>query len=856
MVKKAISLLVYRKKSAVLVLLFISVAVFLLQNIGPLFDSVSKKTFEKGTDAYGRQHATFFNITAEQIEQMQIYPLMDKVGIIENYGVYSLADYGQMLTFGHFDKEAQELGRIKIVEGALPENKNEVALEAHLRSLPSEQVLKVGDILRVKTMQGEISFTVCGFIESYTGLWSSPDVQIPGINDYPQCLLLDDRVLGGEKTQSVIFCLETANQVVRPDQLILQLSNAIGDVSPEYLVFNDAAYGEKQQVRLYTLERLKKIFLLFSICGIAWMTYILFNSYLKPYIPSAITMYRLGAKHGAVIIPLLIWSGILGLGGILLGSMISVVFTLWLQTRIEFTWKLLEQWKLILLLFIVVEMVTILFFKKRIVKTYKHISFDQRKQIGEEECVGNNIVMSIAKFHLRQNWKRMIGICVLTAMYLTLLFCVQHQATAMKQDVAAPSIQASAMGNYGLNLYGEFELSSKMQGYEIEAVNAIGSLHGVISVKKDYSAKAASMIYPEHGDMEYYERLMQKFSEAFWDTGEIIPAIPKGLQATRMGYSIIVLDQWNKKIFQERYPDAVNLQKGEVILFCPNMGVEENNVLQGIMHNAEDNVIANTAYREGGLLRFGMLETDMDFLTAIKNPQDIQYVEEIVKIAQVYNEAMRRMNSEEEFHSEICVVMEEETAKEISFTQKVSRFEVYMEENLPRNQYEAIESQVYRIALQLQGAKIDSYLQEKDFQQHLFQIIKLGYTIISGVLVTFLVISLFNIIYETLIQRQRAFGILRATGYRKKQLFYTIWVELLVYWFIMIIISIVFVLSGVHLYSIYICGPVIQGNDLIPLFGKVMQCLLGIQILFVVIAWELTRRVFKGSISSCIRFAE
>lgn len=88
MVKKAISLLVYRKKSAVLVLLFISVAVFLLQNIGPLFDSVSKKTFEKGTDAYGRQHATFFNITAEQIEQMQIYPLMDKVGIIENYGVF------------------------------------------------------------------------------------------------------------------------------------------------------------------------------------------------------------------------------------------------------------------------------------------------------------------------------------------------------------------------------------------------------------------------------------------------------------------------------------------------------------------------------------------------------------------------------------------------------------------------------------------------------------------------------------------------------------------------------------------------------------------------------------------------
>ena len=856
MVKKAISLLVYRKKSAVLVLLFISVAVFLLQNIGPLFDSVSKKTFEKGTDAYGRQHATFFNITAEQIEQMQIYPLMDKVGIIENYGVYSLADYGQMLTFGHFDKEAQELGRIKIVEGALPENKNEVALEAHLCSLPSEQVLKVGDILRVKTMQGEISFTVCGFIESYTGLWSSPDVQIPGINDYPQCLLLDDRVLGGEKTQSVIFCLETANQVVRPDQLILQLSNAIGDVSPEYLVFNDAAYGEKQQVRLYTLERLKKIFLLFSICGIAWMTYILFNSYLKPYIPSAITMYRLGAKHGAVIIPLLIWSGILGLGGILLGSMISVVFARGFQTKFQFRWQLFGQWKITLMLFAIVEIVTVFFFKKRIFKICKHISFRQEEYTREENTNGNHIVTPMVRFHLRRNWKRMMGICVLTAMYLTLLFCVQHQATIMEGDVKIPSIYASAMGNYGLNLYGEFELSSKMQGYKIKEINAIGSLPGVISIKKDYSAKAASLIYPENGDAEYYDRIMQSFSEAFWDTGEIIPAIPDGIRATRMGYSMIILDQWNEKIFRERYPDAVNLKKGEVILFCPDMGAKENDVLQGILHNAEDNMIANKAYREGDMLRFGMLETDMDFLTAIQNPQDIQYTEESVKIAQVYNEAMLRMNNDKEFHSEICVVMKEETAEELSFTQKVSRFEIYMDENLSRQQYEAIEAQVYRVALQLQGAKIDSYLQERDFQQRLFQAVRLGYVIISSILVIFLAISLINIIYETLIRRQRVFGILRAVGYRKKQLFYTIWMELLVYWIVMMVVSMVFVLSGVHLYSIYICDPVIQGNELIPLAGEVTQCLLGIQILFIAIAWVLTCQVFKKSISSCIRFEE
>ena len=106
-------------------------------------------------------------------------------------------------------------------------------------------------------------------------------------------------------------------------------------------------------------------------------------------------------------------------------------------------------------------------------------------------------------------------------------------------------------------------------------------------------------------------------------------------------------------------------------------------------------------------------------MTAIQNPQDIQYTEESVKIAQVYNEAMLRMNNDKEFHSEICVVMKEETAEELSFTQKVSRFEIYMDENLSRQQYEAIEAQVYRVALQLQGAKIDSYLQERDFQQRL-----------------------------------------------------------------------------------------------------------------------------------------
>ena len=371
MIKKAVSLLTYRKKSAVLVLLFISVSIFLLQIIEPLFDSVSKKTFEEGTEAYGQHHATFFNITTEQIEQVRAYAMMDKVGIIENYGVYTLTDYGQLLTFGHFDQEAQELGKIRIVEGTLPKKQNEIALEAHLGNLPSEQALKVGDTLRVKTTSGDVSFTICGFIESYTGLWNSLDVQEPGVNDYPQCLLLDGEALGAEKTQNAIFCLKTENRIVRPDQLILQLSNAIGDISPEYLLFNDAAYGEKQEVRLSTIERLKNIFLLFSICGIVWMIYILFNSYLRPYIRSATIMYQLGARHKEVMMPLLMWSGILALGGILLGSMISVVFARGFQTKFQFRWQLFGQWKITLMLFAIVEIVTVFFFKKRIFKICK-----------------------------------------------------------------------------------------------------------------------------------------------------------------------------------------------------------------------------------------------------------------------------------------------------------------------------------------------------------------------------------------------------------------------------------------------------------------------------------------------------
>ena len=79
---------------------------------------------------------------------------------------------------------------------------------------------------------------------------------------------------------------------------------------------------------------------------------------------------------------------------------------------------------------------------------------------------------------------------------------------------------------------------------------------------------------------------------------------------------------------------------------------------------------------------------------------------------------------------------------------------------------------------------------------------------------------------------------------------------MLVYWVVIAILSYPIALYVNHQFSLKIVGPVMQAADLWVLAGKISVFSIGLLLIFTLLAWLITRSVFKKSISSCIRFAE
>ena len=120
----------------------------------------------------------------------------------------------------------------------------------------------------------------------------------------------------------------------------------------------------------------------------------------------------------------------------------------------------------------------------------------------------------------------------------------------------------------------------------------------------------------------------------------------------------------------------------------------------------------------------------------------------------------------------------------------------------------------------------------------------------------FVGIVLVSVIYGNLLQRQRMFGILRATGYRKRYLFRAVWLEMLAYWAAITMLSYPIALYATYQFSLRVVNPIMQAADLWVLAGKISIFAGGLLLIFTLIAWLISRSVFKKSISSCIRFAE
>lgn len=853
MLKQAVSLLNYRKKSTCLMIALVAAAAFLMMSIAPLFSAIRDKIFSVYAGQLGIYHGIVFDITEAQKRQLEENPVIARMGIIRNFGNYRLEHAEQTLTVGNFDEEAMSLGAISIIQGRLPETSDEIALENHMRYLLPEGTDVGSEIFLLKENGERIGFTICGFVKDYRANWSEQDIVFPGKTDLPNGFLLNGERLQGEEVLGALLYLHTINKMEAPESTLVNCVSGFHQQG-EYLLFNHGLYTNVARTMLRPIHIYQSIFTLLILLGVGAALYTALFSYFRPYEDVAVKLYFLGATHRAVWARLLLWSALLGGTGALLGLGFCGAFSVWAKQNIGYGIELAGRWKETAILVAVILLIAGIFFFWKIRKLAGCSISEQKEQAKIREIDGKkDFSVALAAEHICKNWKQLIAVSLLIVMLLTIFFCIKYDETHRGVGYVGeyPSLTAYSKEGTALVYYGDFEFLSKEQVYTIEEVENLRSLPGVLGIRTKHYGNSANLIFPEEAS-DYTNWIYQQTTTTGFDRDiTLIADAPKNIKSTQEGYGIIVLNQEDQERFQMQYPfiDVEKaLRKGAAILFCPDIQIEDGYVT----------AIGNRTIKAGDTLRFGRLQSEASFLEATENPALITYTEETLIASEVLNQSfyMDWAYGNEEIAYQITIVVSQETAKATEFLSGINNFTVYLEKDISDADYKNVEERFNRIAFSTQGALISRSKEIEAFNDLLHEATRLSYTVVLGVLGTFAGIILVSVIYGNLLQRQRMFGILRATGYRKRYLFQAVWLEMLVYWVVIAILSYPIALYVNHQFSLKIVGPVMQAADLWVLAGKISVFSIGLLLIFTLLAWLITRSVFKKSISSCIRFAE
>ena len=167
-----------------LLILFITILACILIQIGFQMSSGIQNTFlENRKDIYGEWDRILLQLDSQSETMINENPFIEQKGKIEIYGILG-GEYteNKQANIGTIDETAWKIGRMKLIDGRLPRNENEIAMEYSMLSALgyedslgkeiSFNVIPSVDIGNEYT-SSEYTYTLCGIIKDYQINWET-----------------------------------------------------------------------------------------------------------------------------------------------------------------------------------------------------------------------------------------------------------------------------------------------------------------------------------------------------------------------------------------------------------------------------------------------------------------------------------------------------------------------------------------------------------------------------------------------------------------------------------------------------------------------------------------------------------
>lgn len=876
MLKQAWWFVTCRKKQAAFLVCILALVTFLMLSISPMFSALSESTFYTYAEEFGLHHCIYYDLTEAQWETLRGISTVKEAGVITNFGNYALSGTKVRITLGSFDETALTLSKVKLREGRFPKQPGEAAVEAHvLYQLPAGAGL--GTKFTVEGADGTAEYTICGVVEDYRSKWSVPSMIKPGVNDLPAAFVAAgaDWMPAPVKSAMVYFHTVTAEE--EPFRLEADVYHAQlkGHENGDFLFVDNSNLYQHQQSRMYFSNWYRKYFVLLALAGAGLILMVALFGYDRNFDAAAYTLYTTGAPRREVRRLFYLIHLLLAALGVAAGMALCGVFVPIARAALGYDFSVFSYlWRAgipVLLTLGVAAAYDLCVLRRQYGCDFSHREDTRRKkkqEAAEELPLGRRLGLALAARHVEQNWRRLTAAMLVGVVLAVMLFCMQaERAESYGSWVReVPTLSAQAAEQWSCLDYGTYRVNGVYQFFDDDRVRALRDLPGVTELYRSYEQEVNLQV--PRGLGEYWELFFQNNQTPImgYEASEV-PAIPQDVRSTAFGFGFVVLDEVEQEWLQRAYPDLPVeslLSDGQVILFCPPIDqvreLDGNRVQFGSrISEITDGVTRNETVKAGDSLTLSWLDASPYLLDEVKDRTDrIRFCEQELPLSAVVNEGfyMERPYSIDDEPDGLTIVLSEETMRSLPFFQGMFTFRVTMDPGISDAGYAAVEEAFCRAAYAIEGANLYSSREEEALLDKVQRTVRLSYGILAVTLGGFVLISLFSVLYGTLLQRQRMFGILRAAGYRKRQMYGCILTELAVYWLGASLTCLMATLFGVYSFMANVVGVYLNAADLWPQAAKAGLFSAGLAAVLVVLAWVLTEAVWKRSISESIRFAE
>lgn len=158
------------KKRTMMIIIGIALATFLVTGVVTLISSFNVSTLEYTKKTNGDYHYEYIDVPAKEINRIEENENIESAFLTKNEGSYELNNTEEKMNFNliSFSKEAMEKLGVELIDGRMPENKNQIAISNKIEEYENVEIKlgeKVDLILKNEETQKMQTYEIVGIID-------------------------------------------------------------------------------------------------------------------------------------------------------------------------------------------------------------------------------------------------------------------------------------------------------------------------------------------------------------------------------------------------------------------------------------------------------------------------------------------------------------------------------------------------------------------------------------------------------------------------------------------------------------------------------------------------------------------